>query len=333
MLPGVARKRPNNSPLSARPPGAADATARGAAGGGAGPFAIEARLAAEADGVVSRSALLAAGLTRSDIAYRLRTGRLHRLHAGVYAVGHASLTERGWLRAALLAGGPSAVLSHRTAADRHEIRFTSSRRVEVTVAANRTGGDRFAFHRSQLNPDEVTEVDGLPVTSVARTLLDLAEVLAFDGLVKAMREAEYRRLLDVHELEAVLARGNGRHGCGPLRRALAAGYADLRSPAEAELCAFLDARGLPRPQFNVLVLGHLVDAWWPEASLVVELDGFAAHTTRHRFRRDRRQDVDLRLAGIEVVRITLHDLRHDGDWLEETLRTLISRGRRARPAR
>jgi len=147
-------------------------------------------LAERQHGVVARRQL---ALSAAAVKHALATGRLHEIHRGVYAVGHRRLTQRGRWMAAVLAGGPGAVLSHRSAAALHGIRRSDA--VEVTVAGRRRRPG-ICMHRARLEPDEITVCDGIPCTTVARTLLDLAAVLPPHAVESAMNEAEYLRLTD-----------------------------------------------------------------------------------------------------------------------------------------
>src|SRR5829696_8286521 len=173
-------------------------------------------LAARQWGVVARRQLLGAGLSPTIVRDGVRGGRLVRIHRGVYAVGHARLRREGWWLAAVLAVGPQAVLSHRDAAGLHGLRPANHARVDVTTTdRGRTGGPRIATHvTTVLDAQDVTTVAGIPVTTVARTLVDLAYVVPRDHLTKAIREAERQRVFDLRAVEAAMARTAGRRGPG-----------------------------------------------------------------------------------------------------------------------
>ncbi len=224
---------------------------------------------------------------------RIASGHLVRLNRGVYAVGHRRLNSRGIRIAALFAAGPGAALSHRDAAGLHGLRPANHTCTEITVAKQRAAPQGVRLHRAALPPTDVTRVDGLPVTTVERTLVDLAAVLAADHLAKALHEAERHRLLHLPSIEAVLARTRSRNGRG--HAAMRAALADLRahgvqltrSELEVDFAALIREHGLPRARLNVTLDGREVDAWWPEAGVAVELDGWRDHGTRRAFQRDR----------------------------------------------
>jgi hypothetical protein len=267
------------------------------------PDAAIARLAARQHGVVTRAQLLAAGVGRGAIEQRLRRRILHRLHHGVYAVVHPSVSSEGRDLAAVLACGPRAALSHQSAAALWELR--PPWRGPVHVTAGRAGArPGIVVHRSRdLSTADVARHRGIPVTTPARTLRDLAGILPEAALRRAVNEAQVRRLVRADELEQR----------PPGRRALVVSSADgaTRSALEDRFLAFLAGHGLPPPQVNARVEGLEVDFFWPRHGLVVELDGFAFHHTRLAFETDRRRDAALQAAGLRVVRVT--DRRLTGD--------------------
>lgn len=252
--------------------------------------------------------LVALGVDRHAVSRRVADGRLRPLHRGVYAVGPGPLTPQGTWMAAVLACGLDAVLSHRDAAALWDLRPSHRSSVDVTVpGAHRRSRKRITVHRNQIEPQDRTARDGIPVTSLARTLLDLAAVVDAKQVQRAFERAERLHRLDVGAIERVLGRSNGHRGTGILRALL--GY-DPTAAAEAvsELeRLFLDLvrdAGLPTPQVNVLVEGYLVDAYWPRARLVVELQGYSFHSGQEVFERDHEKLAALRLAGIDVLPLT-----------------------------
>lgn len=275
-----------------------------------------ARIADRQHGVVSRRQLLAAGATAKAIEVRVRSGRLLRLRRGVYAVGHRRLQRQGWWHAAVLAVGPEAVLSHRDAAALHGIRAPTDRpRVDVTTPdRDRRDQPGVAVHRSLVDRADRAVVDLIPTTTVGRTLVDLAGVLAPQQLAAALAEAERRHLLDMVELDAARTRLRARHGPGHgrLARALAEhralGAQLTRSVLEQRFVDLVARAGLPAPRLNATVEGVEVDAFWPSHGLVVELDGYAFHHTLTAFQRDRTKANDLILAGFPVLRFTHDDV-------------------------
>jgi predicted transcriptional regulator of viral defense system len=205
-------------------------------------------------GVVARRQLLALGLGREAIEVRLRAGRLHRLHRGVYAVGHQASSRQARWMAAVLACGPGASLSHRSAAALWEIREPMGRAIEVTTPAKSRSRESIHRHFAILPPDEVTTYRGIPVTTVPRTIFDLATSSSVDVVEHALRQSEYLQLHDRLSLPDLLARYPGRRGCRAIReclwrrRNLPSGRA--RSWLEREFLPFLRSNGLSRPQLN-----------------------------------------------------------------------------------
>ena len=265
-------------------------------------------LATQQHGVVARRQLLALGFGDEAIKLRLEAGRLSALHEEVYAVGHRRVSRRGYWWAGVLAYGDGALLSHRSAAELWG--FGRQRRsVEVTAPSGRQGIDRRTgiwIHRCRLYPEDRVVHDGIPVTSVGRTLFDLAEVDDESRLRRAWEEADRLRLLRLRAVEEVCERGYGRRALRPIRRLLAEAGATTRSrsPLEDRFHRFCEEHRLPAPVTNVTVLDHEVDALWPRARLVVEMDSWEYHRHRAAFERDRARDTDLLLAGYRTIRVT-----------------------------
>jgi predicted transcriptional regulator of viral defense system len=286
--------------------------------------------------VISRRQLLDAGLTTSMIERWLAARRLIALHRGVYAVGHARLTRDGHRVAALLAAGERAALSHREAAALHALLPSAGTRVELTTPVQRRIVG-VTVHRARLERIDVVLVEDKAVTTVARTLVDLASAVAPDRLRKALEEAERSHRLDVRAIEAVLARTRGRNGAGHerIRAALAEleriGTTVTRSLLEDHLLSLLDAHGLPRPSTNAWTAAMEVDACWPQARLVVELDGWDTHHTRQAFQRDRTRSNDLQAEGWTVLRFTHADVVHRAADTAERIRRALRRGYAAAP--
>lgn len=280
---------------------------------------VIAELAARQNGVVTRQHLLDAGLKRGAIAHRLAAGRLHRIHRGVYLVGHSVPPPLARETAALFAVGPGSALSHRSAS--HRLGLLPDWKGDVDVLT--TGSDPGPFagikvHRTrQLDPKDLTRRHGLPLTAPARTLLDLSEVVPARQVERAMAEALRARLVTQAEIEALLARSPGRRGIAVLRELLAAahGPALTRSEAEHRFLALVRAGGLPAPETNVRVAGHEVDFLWRETRCIVEVDGFAFHSTRAAFERDRLRDAELHAAGFTVTRITWRQVAQEREAL------------------
>lgn len=274
-----------------------------------------ARLAGRQDGVVSRAQLAALGVGRGAIASRVARGSLVRLHRGVYAVGHSAVGARGRMIGALLAVGPDAVLSHRSAAAAWGIVAVSSAPVEVSVpgreARSRAGVVVRTVGHGAL--PEATRRHGLPVTTAARTLLDVASQLPAEQLERALGDARVLRLVDDADLVAAIARAPRRHpGVAALRRAMAGTRsAATRSTLERTLLRLIRRAGLPPPRANQRWAGHVLDFVWLDERLVVETDGWAAHGQRSAFERDRARDADLVAAGFAVIRVTWRQLQDE----------------------
>ncbi|MGE5406987.1 MAG: DUF559 domain-containing protein [Syntrophothermus sp.] len=291
-------------------------------------------------GVVARWQLIERGMGRRPIEERLRLGRFHLLHRGVYAVGHRALGWDGTLMAAVLAGGRGAVLSHRSAAQAWGLVPRRAIDVEVTKATALRGRAGIRPHQAVLHRDELGEVDGIPVTSVARTLLDIAPMLDRRQLERAWNEMEVRGLTHVLPVRDLLERHRGRRGCVALRRLVGAGRAlgRTRSELEERFARLLDAHGLPRPRLNaaIAVRGRFfeVDALWARQRLAVELDGAALHGTPRAFHADRERDRILLAAGYRTARITWDQLRDEAGQIAADLRSARSadRGTRSDPA-
>jgi Protein of unknown function (DUF559)/Transcriptional regulator, AbiEi antitoxin len=270
--------------------------------------AVVAELAARQHGVIARRQLDELGLRRGAIWLRRRNGRIHPVHHGVYAVGHSRLTMRGRWMAAVLAHGPEAVLSHISAAALWNLvrpRGGPSHVMREGSRVSRHAG--IVLHRSAaLSDADRVRVDGIPVTALPRTLLDLASVLDGASLARAFEEADRLRLLELRSLNDLRDRSPRHRGIAAFRRALGSHIQppDVRSELERMFLELVAEAGLPTPSLNVLVAGHLVDCLWAGARLVVELDGFAFHRTRAAHDRDHERDVDLALAGYEVRRFT-----------------------------
>jgi very-short-patch-repair endonuclease len=266
-------------------------------------------LADRQQGVVARWQLLKLGYTRHEIQGRIEAGRLHVIHRSVYAVGRRKLTVKGRWMAAVLACGPSAVLSHRDAAALHDLRRARSRAaVHVTVPGRcRHSRPGITVHNvHHLHADDRAFVDGVPVTSVHRTLLDCAETERSRELRWAFEAYDRMDLLDMRKLDAVIARNPGRRGIRPLR-ALMAEYRgpapDTRSRNERIFLALIREAGLPEPSVNVDVAGIVVDFFWPKHGLVVEVDSYMFHHTPADRAEDRRKERVLKEAGLEVQRV------------------------------
>jgi very-short-patch-repair endonuclease len=252
--------------------------------------------------------------------------RLYRLHRGVYAVGHEALTPKSHFIAAVYACGPGSLLSHRAAGAVQGL-LDASAVIEVTAPRGCKPKPGIAVHRSRhVHPDDRAVVDGIPVTSVARTLVDLADVLNERQLTRAVRQAELLKVLDLRAIDEALARVAGRKGRHRLRQVLVAYQPEphfLRGRAERRVKALCTYYRLPKPQFNVEIAGYEVDVYWPQAKLALEFDGAETHQTRFAFHEDRRRDRALAAEGVQTVRVTWLDL--DGGLMEQVRKILRRR--------
>lgn len=285
-------------------------------------------------GPVSRVQLLGLGLGAGAIRSRLAQGRLHRRHRGVYALGRPELSLRGRWMAAVLAADPAlaghGTLGFRAAAGLWAIRGFGDGAIDVICPHARSNQPGLRFHRMRPADDELTAVDGIPVTGISRTLLDLATVLQPHELEAAMSEANRRGITDRVSLPLLLERYPRRSGTPVIREIFARRAQDaseVRSRLELRFMAFLDANELPRPRFNQWLPvgpGYEVDCAWPDARLIVELDSVVFHADARRFQGDRARDRALVAAGWRVVRLTWAQLRDEPEQVAADLRSMLS---------
>src|SRR3954462_9861562 len=275
-----------------------------------------ARLADVQHGVVGRWQLLREGWSEEEIDRRLLKGRLHQLHGGVYAVGHRVVSrEAGWM-AAVLAAGPDAVLSHWSAAALWMIRPNARSIIDITTPHKSRSWDGIRRHHKALPADEVTLEEGIPVTSVPRTIFDLAATEDVDSVASMLRESEYRNLWDRLSLPDLVERYRGRRGVRKVRLALQRITEEpsgrKRSKLEERFGPFLRRHRLPLPRFNDWILlgakRYQVDCHWSGKNQIVELDGWQGHRTRTAFREDGARDRALRVAGYSVTHLTRNQL-------------------------
>jgi hypothetical protein len=288
-------------------------------------------LAERQHGVVSLTQLQSCGLSPSAVRERVAAGRLTRLHRAVYAVGHARLTKRGHWMAAVLAYGTEARLSYRSAAALVGIRPDNRAKTDVTVpgrsARSRPGIDVHAS--TTLTEADVTIIDGIPCTTLPRTLLDLAEVVDKRAVEKAIDRAEVLRKFDLRAVNEVLSRAAGRRGAAVLRRVLAEYARPTLTDRELEerFFALCRSAALPRPAMNEWItldggIAYKADFLWRAERLIVETDGWGSHGTRQAFENDRRRDRRLSVAGWTVVRFTWRDVEREPEEVIETLARL-----------
>lgn len=267
-------------------------------------------------GVVSLEQLLACGLSLWQVQRLVQRGHLHRLHRGVYAVGHTRLIDHAHLIAALLALGPSAFLSHRTAAAVWGLRVVAVRAIEVTVPS--TCGRRRAgliVHRSSdPHPHDLANRNGLRISSVPRLLVELAPREPPRELDRLITEAVRKGIFRADRVDEALARHSRRPGIAKLKAALAAYRPgpDRKSKLESAFDALLDRHPeIPKPRTNIVIGAWEIDCYWPEHKVAVELDGRPYHVAVADIEKDRYKDAKLLAMGIKPLRIT--DRRFQAD--------------------
>jgi very-short-patch-repair endonuclease len=266
---------------------------------------VLAEIAGRQYGIVTSTQLNAAGILPDAVTRRVRAGRLHRIHRGVYAVGHRALSSEGRWTAAVFACGKGAVLSHRSAAELWRFLPASRRWIDVTVPGDggRMKRRGIFVHRSlTLTAEFITRLRGIPVTTSARTIADLGRVATPDELHRALRHADFVGL-DVGE------------GAAKER---------TRSELEGSFLRLCRRHRLPLPEVNVEVGGYTVDFLWRDRRVIVETDGWQAHRGRVAFEDDRGRDARLRLIGYTVVRFTYRQVTEEPALVAETLRALLA---------
>jgi hypothetical protein len=260
-----------------------------------------ARVAGRQWGVIGAQQLRACGVSKSTARRWRADGKLYVLHRGIYALGHPSIPIEGRLVAALIHAGPTAALSHATAAWWWGLIQEQPRRIEISSLSRPRSLPEVLVHY----PLRVERCRhrGFPITTVPQTLIDFAATAPLNRVRKALAQAEYKRLLDMRAVEAAL--GRGRPGSANLRKALVRHQPKLAltaSPLEDAFIPLCESAGIAVPEINVRIEGWTVDALWRRERLVVELDGYGNHHSRAQIERDRRKELDLRGAGLVVVR-------------------------------
>ena len=274
-------------------------------------------LAARQHGVVAIWQLRGLGLGESGVRHRVAAGKLHRIHRGVYAVGHSILSVSGRRMAAALACGSTAVASHRMAGAVHAIVNSSALEVTVPTRGGRSVPGVLVHRTRRLHETERCVIDDIPCTSLPRTLLDYAELATRRQLERACEQAEILRRYDHRQMGATLERNPGRRGATrllPVIEQLRPGTTPTRNDLEEAMLGISDAIGAPRPLVNAWIPfpeggGAEPDFLWPPRS-VVEVDGYETHGTRRAFESDRARDRRLKLLGFQVIRFTWRDVLH-----------------------
>jgi len=285
------------------------------------------RLAAAQHGILSRRQLLELGYGPRSIEHRIARGRLFPVVRGVYAVGWPALTRERWWMAAVLVGGEGAALGHGSAAALWGIDREATSRIDVTVARRcELRRPRMRFRsRPSIDPADVVRERLIPVTSVPRTLVDLATEVGPSALERVVNEADKRGLIDPDALRDQLSRFVGEPGVRPLRRLLDKFSFRLSdSELEVRFRRIVSAAGLPLPLSKQRVNGFEVDFHWPRLGLVVETDGLRYHRTQATQTRDARRDRAHVMAGMTPLRFTHHEVRYEPARVRATLRRTIA---------
>jgi hypothetical protein len=283
-------------------------------------------------GVVSREQLLARGLGSEAVAHRLTRARLHRIERGVYAVGRPEVSRHGRWMAAVLGCGSGAALSHDSAAALWGILATERAGIHVAMPpGSRRRRPGVTAHRCDLSPAEIAVRDGIPVTSVARTLLDVAAQRGRDRLEVAINEADKLDLIEPDTLRKALDAYPGQRGVARLRSVLdRRTFALTDSQLERRFLAIADRAGLPLPLTGQRLNGFKVDFVWPDLGLVVETDGLRYHRTPAQQARDRQRDQAHTAAGLTALRFTHAQVRYEADHVRSTLVAVAKRLHAAR---
>lgn len=286
-----------------------------------------ARLAGSQHGVVATRQLTGSGWTRSAISRMVRSGRLHRIHQGVHAVGHPAIAPHGRGMAAILACGDGSVLSHWLAAWLWRLVPEIGKTVDVTAATPRRRRKTIRTHSAvEMLDRDVTVVHGIPVTTLPMTMLTLApRARRLGGMLgRAERQDED---FDLAPFDELIGRSAGVHGVELLRRAVEEFRRPVfsRSGLERRFVALVAEARLPPPAINFVVAGYELDAYWSDLCFAVELDTYEYHRGQRSFESDRERDEDLKLAGIEVVRITDRRIANDPLGVKRRLRRHLER--------
>ncbi len=278
-------------------------------------------------GHITRSQLLGVGLTHRQVEYRISIGRLIKVHRGVYAVGVLPSNSIDRAMGALLAAGPRSALARWSAAAYWGVARDWPATVELLSSADRRHASIRIEQCGQLRRKDVRTIDGLRVTSPARTLLDVAPKMTSKRLTRAINDLRHDRKLALGELEDIVARNPRHPGCKPLRSVLEISQREpTRSELEDAFLELLRKHHLPTPQVNVEVAGYVVDAYFPEHQLIVELDGWLTHQTKQAFTRDRRQDAEiLGRTGISTIRLTYQQTTRTGTRTARDLAAILAR--------
>jgi very-short-patch-repair endonuclease len=290
--------------------------------------AIIADLAARQHGVVALWQLVAVGISTQAVKRRVRAGRLHRVWKGVYAVGHRKISWQGRIMAAVLLHGPAAVASHRTAAALWDLLPPRGNDVYVTVpAAGRAKRKGIVLHQVRgLHEKDRAIRQGIPVTALGRTLIDVFSSESEERTERALEQAERMKLLDGNAIDQACARAPTRRGVKRIRARLRQRRAPAmsRSALERGFLIFCRSSKLPRPEMNAWVEGYEVDVYWRDKKVIVELDDFYTHGTSRAHENDTRRDARLEALDYRVIRITAKRLKAEPGEIADELRRILS---------
>jgi hypothetical protein len=286
-----------------------------------------ARIAGSQHGVVTRAQLLTAGISRREIAQRVEIGSLLREYRAVYRVGHRAGSLESRYIAAVLACGDGALLCGRAAGHLHRLLKGAAPKPEVmTLTERRVQGVR--THRARANgSNNGSMVRGIPVTTVPRTLVDLAAVLSIDALARACHEAGVLHRVTPRQIEAILARRPNAPGAAQLRAVRAGDVHVTLSHLERAFLKLLREASLPLPFTNRVASGRRVDCRWPEYRLTVELDSFRFHNSRYSWEQDRLRRREAKARGDEFERYSYGDVLEDPEYVLTDLRSLLAHNR------
>ena len=275
---------------------------------------------------ITRAQLIGLGMSTTSIDRWVRVGRLHRVHPGVYAVGVPPINPFERAMAAVLACGPGAVLSHGSALTLWGVWKRWDLPFHVTTRGDRRPKGIRVHRVRHLDRRDVTRQQGIPVTTLARTLLDQAGEMPPKSLTRAVNDGRLKGLLHLPALEEIIARHSHHRGRPNLTALLhTATDRPTRSVIEDGFPAFCERHGLPIPQINATVCGYEVDALFADAKLIVELDGWAFHSSRTAFESDRRRDAVTLAAGFATLRITAERYERDPVGEAAQLREILAR--------
>jgi len=289
-----------------------------------------AELAERQHGVVSVWQMAQLGYSKDDVGHGLSTGRLHGIHRAAYAIGHAGISREGQCLAAVLSCGDGALLSHKSAAWLWGLTSRFVTPVEVTAASPRLTRTAIRVHSAEaLVPEDRAASGGIPVTGVPRTLLDFAAVDPW-YLGRALDNGRRLGLLDLIDIDALIKRSRGFRGVARLREALILHRpgAFTRSDVERRFLDLVRRAGLPTPLTNLFVEGYELDAYWAAERFAVELDTYDYHGSPTAFEEDRLRQENLKLAGIEMTRITGVRMNREPRAVINRLRQLLTQRRR-----